>query len=105
MLMGAPVTIELTSLLSPEAVERLQEEAERQHVPLTDVVRDALQMYVADLDEPDYEDTPNEEILNDLREAFRDVFAGRTRPIEDLFAELNEELVHNADNNTNNQTV
>jgi hypothetical protein len=103
--MIAPVTIELTTLLSPEAIERLKEEADRQHVPLTDVVREALQTYVADLDEPDYEDTPNEEILNDLPEAFRDVFAGRTRPIEELFAELDDELVYNADHNTNNKTV
>lgn len=39
-------------------------------------------------DEIPLEDTPDETILANFREAWRDALAGRTRPIEALFVEL-----------------
>jgi predicted transcriptional regulator len=73
---------ELTLQLSDEVLNRLQIEAKRQQIPLTDLVREVIESYL-DEDEP-----TKEEVLADLREAMRDALAGRTLPADELIAEL-----------------
>ena len=88
-------TIELTTLLPPKMMERLQAEAERQQLPLPELVRDAIETYLEEIEEI-FEDTPDEKILADLKEALGDALAGRTRPIEELFAEVDQEMADDA---------
>ena len=78
--------VEFTIKLPYDVLERLQSEAERQQIPVDDVVQAAIESYL-DNDEP-----TNEEILEDLRQAFLDVRAGRTRPAREALAELRQEL-------------
>lgn len=56
--MTEKTTIEL--LLPPEKLERLQEEAQRQHIQLPELVRDVIETYLQEIDEADPEDTPDE---------------------------------------------
>jgi hypothetical protein len=77
--------------LKGDVADKLRAEAERQQIELAQLAQDAIATYLDDLDEQ-VEDTPDEEIFASLREALEDVKAGRTRPIEELFAELDEEF-------------
>ncbi len=98
--MAEQTTIELAAVLSPDLLERLQSEAERQQLPLTEVVRDAISTYFEVLDEDDetavdeaYEDTPDEVILDSLRESLKDALAGRNlRPAREVLDEIRREL-------------
>jgi predicted transcriptional regulator len=79
----------------PEALtERLREVADERNLSLDKAVVEVLEDYFDGEDE--MEDTPNEKILRDIKESFRDALAGRTRPIEELLAELDDEMVANA---------
>jgi predicted DNA-binding protein len=86
--------IELDTLLPPETLERLHAAAQRQHLPLPDLVRDAIEAY---LNEEVYEDTPDEEILASLRDSFTGVLEGKTRPARDVLAEIRRELAEDDD--------
>jgi predicted transcriptional regulator len=83
--------VEFTLNLPDDVLERLQSEAEERQVPLADLVQTAIEYYLDD-DEP-----TNEEILEDLRQAFRDVRAGRTRPAQEVMDEIRRELGLDAD--------
>jgi hypothetical protein len=61
----AGTTIVLEQILSAETVEQLRAEAERQHLPLTDLVREALEEYLAD--DLEIEDAPDDKIQADFR--------------------------------------
>jgi predicted transcriptional regulator len=98
-----PTTIELKTLLTPEALERLQAIANDEQTTLEPLVREALEHYFELEDENDeepIEDTPDEVILESLRRALEDMAAGRTRPAQDVLAELRarrEKLLHETD--------
>jgi predicted transcriptional regulator len=93
--MDKPHTIELESLLNPETFERLQTEAERQNTTLNMLVREAIEEYLDQ--EAEFEDTPNEKILADLREALLDVKAGNVRPAHEVLEEMRHELAQDDD--------
>jgi predicted transcriptional regulator len=88
--MSTPTTIELTNLLSPETLERLQAEAERQHIPLPDLVRAAIEDYLDIDDEEDYEDTPIEEIEAGFLQGWHEAMTGQTIPGREALAALFE---------------
>jgi predicted transcriptional regulator len=97
-----PTTIELKTLLTPEALERLQAIANDEQTTLEPLVREALERYfeLDDEGEEPLEDTPDEVILESLRRALEDMAAGRTRPAQDVLAELRarrEKLLHETD--------
>jgi predicted transcriptional regulator len=72
---------ELTLQLPEDVINRLQSEAERQHVPLNDLVRQAIESYLGG--EP-----TKDELLEDLRQSMLDALAGRTRPADEVIEEL-----------------
>jgi hypothetical protein len=51
-------------------------------------VDDLISQYLEAYYEPEYEDTPDEQILADLREAFKDVKAGRVSSAREFLEEL-----------------
>jgi hypothetical protein len=75
--------------LSDEVLEYLQRESEKRKVSLDDVVSEVLSDY---FDEP-----TDDEILENMREALRDGLAGKVRPVDDVLAELKQELGFHAD--------
>jgi predicted transcriptional regulator len=79
-------TRELTLNISEELVKRLEAEAKYQNLALSQVVEEALEQYL------DIEDTPDEEILEGLRQAVRDVREGRTYPARQALEEIRREL-------------
>lgn len=85
-------TIELTQLLTEAAMTRLKAEASRQHLQLTDMVREAIEVYLDELDEEAIEDTPDEEILADFRQAWHDAMTGNIIPADEALAELRKKL-------------
>lgn len=89
--MAEPMVIELNELLSSESIERLQAEAQRQHLPLPELVREAIEDYLDDLEE-NYEDTPDEKILSDFAQAWDDAMKGRTRPAREVLAEIRQSM-------------
>lgn len=80
--------IELT--LSESMMERLQDEAYRRKLPLSDIVNMALEHYFEDKEET------NEEILADLRQGMLDALTGNARPAYDVLDEIEA-----TDDNTN----
>jgi predicted transcriptional regulator len=62
-------------------------------ISLDEVAVEVLEDYFDGEDK--MEDTPNEVVLASLRAALEDVKAGRVGPIEELFAELDQELEKN----------
>jgi predicted transcriptional regulator len=77
--------------LPDDVLTRLQTEAQRRQVPLEDVVRAALENYF-DQDEP-----TRETIVENLREAMRDMLSGRIRPARSTLAELRREIENDDD--------
>jgi predicted DNA-binding protein len=92
--MTQPTTIELAELLPAEMLDRLQAEAERQQLPLPNLVREAIAAYLHD---DEYEDTPDEEILSSLQQSLTEVLKGKTRPAREIIAEIRRELAENGD--------
>lgn len=83
-------TIDLKQLLSAETLQRLRAESSEQHVPLGQLVRDAIEDYLM-------EDTPDEKIIADFKEAWHEAMTGQVYPIEDLLSRLREEDEANGD--------
>ena len=77
---------EITLQVSDEMLAQLQNEAKRLRVPVESVINTAIAYFLTE-DEP-----TDEEILVGLRQAISDVFAGNTRPADEVLAELKEEL-------------
>ena len=77
---------ELTLQLPEDVLTRPQSEAERQQIPLDDLVRAAIESYL-DIDEP-----TKEAILESLRQAMRDALVGQVRPAKTVLAELRREI-------------
>lgn len=75
-------TLDLQINLSEGLLERLQGEAERRNVPLSEVVNLALEAYLDELTE--------EEILANFRQGLRDAFTGNYRPAREVLAELKD---------------
>jgi predicted transcriptional regulator len=84
----AQIVSGLDRLLSAEVYAKLLSAAAQQGRPLDEVVRTAIEDYLDAADEPEYEDTPDEQILADLREAFTAALRGEFSPIEELWAEI-----------------
>ncbi len=85
------ITIELPDTL----IAQLQAAAQQQQTQVSTLVQEAVEDYLTDDtddDEPEYEDTPDEEILAGLREALEDVKAGRLYPVREAIAEIRREL-------------
>jgi hypothetical protein len=91
------ITTALGEILSAETIQRLQMEAETQQVSIADLVRELIEDYVELLDEEEIEDTPDEKVIADFKEAWHQAMTGQTFPIEKLFAEFGDET--NEDSN------
>ncbi len=85
--MSEPTTIELQHILAPEVYNRLQAEADRQQTPLGDLVRDAIEDFLDHLND-DLEDTPDEKIEADLRQAWHESLNGQTISAREALASL-----------------
>ena len=75
--------------LPDDVLTRLQSEARRQHVPLDDLVRAAIEAHLKE------EEPTKEAILESLRQAMGDALAGRVRPACVVLAELRREIEDN----------
>ncbi len=95
--------VQITVRLPAELVE----EADELGLLSDEMIAKLLQSEVERrLSEPnDDEDTPDEVILAHLREAFGDALAGRIRPIEELFAEVDKELSEDGDESHDRPTL
>lgn len=72
--------------LPDELATRLQSRAEEAGVSVDVLVRDGVQRVLDD----EYREKTEEEILASIRRGILDAKAGRTRPIAELWAELDE---------------
>lgn len=88
------LTIDLTTLLSPEQLAQLQAVAADQQTDIAHVIHAAIDAYLQD--DSDDDDTPVEVIEAKLRSSLGQALRGETRPIEALFAEVDGEMVVNA---------
>lgn len=79
-------TRELTLNISEELVRRLEAEAKERNLAISQLVEEAIEQAL------EIEDTPDEEILEGLRQSILDVRAGRTRPAREVLAEIRKEL-------------
>ncbi|MBZ0321368.1 MAG: hypothetical protein K8L91_33460 [Anaerolineae bacterium] len=78
---------DLAQLLSTETLQRLREESAHLQRPLTDLVRDALEGYVEHLEEP-LEDTPDEKIIADFKEAWHQAMTKQVIPAREALAAI-----------------
>lgn len=83
-------TTELKHILSAETMQRLGAESTRLQIPLKDLVRDAIEEYLEILEDTP-EDTSDEEILEDLRQALYEAKTGQTIPARQVIEELRRE--------------
>jgi predicted transcriptional regulator len=81
--------LQVTLNISDEILDYLRRTANQRQVPLDVVVNEVLAEY---FDEPSKAD-----ILDNIREALRDGIAGRTRPVDEVLAELRDEFGDYAD--------
>lgn len=91
--------IELEKVLPPELFEKLNAEAARQNTPVTELLRDALAAYLEeDADEPEdsFEDTPDELILANFRQAWREAMNGEAIPADEAMERLRAKRAKNA---------
>lgn len=80
-------TVELRRILSPEVYERLQAEAERKQADMNDLIREAVEEYLDFMDE---EDTPDEKIEADLKQAWHEAMTGQTIPADEALAAIRQ---------------
>lgn len=81
-------TVELK--ISSETLERLQIKAQVEGRSLPDLMREAIETY---LDDDEIEDTPDEEILEAIREGMKAALSGqRGRPAREVLDEIRREL-------------
>jgi predicted transcriptional regulator len=82
------IKVELS--LSDKLLNRLKDEAQRSNMPLDEVVKAAIEDYLAD-------DEDKAEILDSFREGFREAMQGDLRPAREVLAELRKERASNGD--------
>ncbi|MDZ4671620.1 MAG: hypothetical protein SH821_12190 [Phototrophicales bacterium] len=76
------LTVQIT--LSKKLARIITQEAPDKNMSVDTLISDYLEAYY----EPEYEDTPDEQILADLREAFQDLKAGRVSSAREFLEEL-----------------
>ncbi|MDX2075348.1 MAG: hypothetical protein SFZ02_02875 [bacterium] len=84
------LTVQIT--LSKKLARIITQEAKDKNVSVDDLISQYLEAYY----EPEYEDTPDEQILADVREGFRDIKKGNYRPAREFLEELkrmDEEII------------
>lgn len=87
-------TVELQ--ISSETLERLQVKAEIEGRSLLDLMREAIEAYLDDEDE--IEDTPDEEIIEAIREGMKAALSGqRGRSAREVLNEIRRELAEESD--------
>jgi predicted transcriptional regulator len=84
---------DLTIQISDDILNRLQDAAERQHLDLSEVVREAIENYLDEEEEP-----TKDELLGDLRQSMLDALAGHTYPADEVMADLRRKYLSNDDN-------
>lgn len=96
----APTTsAELVTTLPKTLIRRLEAEAKRQALSVDALINEAIEIYLDELEDDDdeeYEDTPDEEILADFRQAWHEAMTGDVIPADEALAELRKKLA-NAD--------
>ncbi|MCU0481323.1 MAG: hypothetical protein MUE54_08935 [Anaerolineae bacterium] len=80
----------LTINIPDETFSQLKELADDALISIEQVVNNMIQAGLED------EDTPDEEIIYDIRQALKEDLAGDVRPLEDVLDELRQELMQNA---------
>ncbi|MCA0456869.1 MAG: ribbon-helix-helix protein, CopG family [Chloroflexi bacterium] len=95
--MATHTTIELEQILPPEVYERLQAEATRLQASLSDVVREAIEEYLDIPDDEDYEDTPDEQIIADIRQGLHEALTGQTIPADEAMALIRKQIADEQD--------
>jgi DNA-binding protein Fis len=82
------MTIELERLLNSESLARLREEAERRHAPIDGLVRDALENYIAALDEQDGDESSDAALAERFQTGLQELINGKGIPAEESLARL-----------------
>lgn len=88
---------QITVQLPDDTLQRLREEAEREQLPLDTIVLAAVEIYL----DGDETDTPDEEILADIRQSMHEVRAGQTLPVEDVIQLVEAKTPHDVVHSTN----
>ncbi len=84
--MSGSTIIQLERILPADLYERLNAEAERQNLPIENVVREAIAEYLAD----ELEDTPDAAIEAAFRQGWREAMTGQTIPAREALAALRD---------------
>lgn len=82
------MTIELERLLNSESLARLREEAERRHAPIDGLVRDALENYIAALDEDESAGASDAALAERFETGLQELIDGKGIPAEESLARL-----------------
>lgn len=77
----------LQQILTNDTVERLQAESVRLQIPLNTLVQEAVEEYL-DLLEETPEDTPDEKIIADFKQAWHEAMTGQTVPAREALAAI-----------------
>lgn len=91
-------SVEFVTTLPKTLIQRLEAEAKRQALSVDALINEAIEIYLDELeDDEEYEDTPDEEILADFRQAWHDAMTGNVVPAREALAEIRKELGLNTD--------
>lgn len=82
------MTIELERLLNSESLARLREEAERRHAPIDGLIRDALENYIAALDENERAEASDAALAERFQTGLQELIEGKGIPAEESLARL-----------------
>jgi hypothetical protein len=86
------VTVNVAELLDEEYLAKLHEHMAAIGKTLPEVIQDGLYIYVDRIGIEHPDDTPDDQVLEGLRQGLLDAFAGRTRPAREAMEELRLEL-------------
>jgi hypothetical protein len=86
----------LQQLLTNDMVERLQAESARLQIPLNMLVQEAVEEYLELLEETP-EDTPDEKIIADFKQAWHEAMTGQTVPAREALAAIRKANREHAD--------
>lgn len=82
------MNVTVTLQLPAEIIRHYEEQAEAEQRTLAEVLQETL---VSAVDEEDWEETPDEEILADLRQSLEDLKAGRLIDAHEALKELKKQ--------------